>query len=409
MSLNAQRRRCSLAKTDLVAAVLLVASCAGGLALARHAVLLVDEIQTYPQIQVFQEGIWALHPQRSAAPGYPFLLAGMGWLAGRSSAAELRVLSFLFAVALLALAVDARRGVRSDDAWLRAAGLLLLPVIWPYAFLLYADVPSLLFVLAGVVAAERGRPTLAGLALAVAIAMRQNQIVWAAFVVTRDYVAVHGWVIRREYLRAHLRRWWLVALEAVSFAVFVMVNKGVAFGDRSAHPTGALSLDNVIFGLTLVAVLFLPLAWELRHALIGRLLRSPAAALACTVTVLVYAFGFSADHPYNQVGFYIHNQMLALMRLPVLWPVSAVLAAAGTLLVMVAGPRGAALHLWYPFSVAALLPMTMVEQRYAMVPLALFQLYRPPLARSVELALLALWAAIDGILLYGMWVYAYFP
>src|SRR5262249_52434071 len=118
------------------------------------------------------------------------------------------------------------------------------------------------------------------------------------------------WRLEKAAVREHLRRGWLYLLGIAGFVLFVIVNRGVAIGDREHHPPFRFHSDSVFFGLFIVFVVFLPLHLA-NLPRIARLLRArPWWLLIVGALCLLFWFGTSFDHPYNTWRFCLHNKVV---------------------------------------------------------------------------------------------------
>ena len=70
------------------------------------------------------------------------------------------------------------RVLESGGSGERIAQFAVFPIIFPYFFVIYTDIPSLFVVLAGLWLCLRERYALGCLALALSLGVRQNNIVW---------------------------------------------------------------------------------------------------------------------------------------------------------------------------------------------------------------------------------------
>jgi alpha-1,2-glucosyltransferase len=146
-------------------------------------------------------------------------------------------------------------------------------------------------------------------------------------------------------------------------------------------------------------VLFLPLHLvQLRE--IRRLFYRTRTLVGVAVFVPFFLYTFTPDHPYNQLDFWLHNRLLIffsssnaaklLMLIPVLV----------ALLSLYATPfRGQSKHLLYAFAALSLLPMWHVEQRYYVLPMVLFLLFREQRTLRFEWTLVAYLGALAATLL----------
>jgi alpha-1,2-glucosyltransferase len=215
---------------------------------------------------------------------------------------------------------------------------------------------------------------------------RQTNVVWLLL------VAGHVFFVEGARGAATLlRRLWPCLLGLSAFGAFVAWNGGVALGDAGAHRPG-FHLGNVFFALLLFAGIFLPRAlhvlWTRRAGL-----ATPAVLLALAALGVVFVCSFGVEHAYNRFGGFLRNDLLlaaddslalrAALAAPVL--LAAFMLAADRLALP-------AYNLLLPVALLSMVPIRLVDQRYAFTALALYQLFRREDPPWLEVAGL-LWSA----------------
>jgi len=364
---------------------------------------LADETHHLRQIRTLLEGRFERLDSLTTLPTYHALVAALARALGASSLDDLRLVTLLFSVATVVVFREAARAVAPRDADARALGLALLPILFPFLFLLYTDVLALLCVGASVLACLRGAFLAAGLAATAAVAVRQSHAVWLVMVWAMCAFEMGGAALSWRFARRFLAATWTFAAGALGFAAFVVWNGGVALGDRAMHPSAGVHVENAYFALALFFLLHVPVCIARADAALGRL-RSPWAVAGVALLALLYLVAYDVDHPYNQPVYhgFLHNRLLHAFEATPAARAVFVAAAGFSALLLAALPLGRpSFALLYPAALASLLPVWMVEPRYALVPLALFQVFRAPFGARIEGLLLALWAAASAYLLAG--------
>lgn len=344
----------------------------------------VDEIVHYDQVLRLVHGSTVLHPGLTMIPGYHVIIAAVMWLTGGAEFSA-RAGTFVLSLATVFTFYALARSLDNGSAGTRLLQFTFLPILFPQFFLLYTDVPAMLFVLLMLLAAVKRRYALAGLFGLISCLMRQNDIIWVAFVLSWSYVRDNGW--RLIPVGQIVARFWAFFATGLAFVAFVVLNHGqIALGDATAHPLGPLHLDNVCFLLFVAFFLFLPLWWgyrsEIRATLGNRWLYAALLAL-----LPVFWFGFTNSHPYNNGGadFYLRNAILIYSAATPMHKLLFLLPVLLSIVFFTAAPlRERSWLMLYPFTVLALLPEWLVEQRYYLIPLALFVLVRKPVDTKTE-------------------------
>lgn len=371
-----------------------------GLASLAHTGVMVDEHLHYAQISSFHHGDGSLNPRITTFPTYHWLVAqALAWAEAPIWQASrwVSAASGLLLVLVAAVAWGWRLHGDARVAALRAALVVLMPVLLPYVFLIYTDPLGLAFVLFAAWAAEARRWWLAALFIACAVAVRQTQIVWALWLLALYAI--------REAPALRTRADWLRALSAIAplglvlaaFAVFVVVNGGVAIGDRNAHPGDGLHDGNILFLLFVALVIFLPAHVAAAPAVVAMARRHPLACTAGAIGVFVwFVAGFEVDHLFNMLPGHLHNDVAlwlarlenrVLVAVPVTWAALSMVALVD---------RGRETWAWVAATLVSLAPHWMIEHRYGIVALALWQVLRRPLDPAAEW-MLAIWVAGWGV------------
>jgi alpha-1,2-glucosyltransferase len=140
-----------------------------------------DEEVHYDEIAHFARGDLSFNPLLTTLPGYHALLGLIGYVTGVTNVPFMRFLSFLIGLATIGVFGLIGRELYRDAGFLRMIQFACLPILFPFFFLLYTDVLSLLFVLLAFFFILRERPTLAAVMSLAGMLVRQTNIVWLLF------------------------------------------------------------------------------------------------------------------------------------------------------------------------------------------------------------------------------------
>jgi alpha-1,2-glucosyltransferase len=407
-------------------AVLLLASSLGAFLLLRPLGLIGDEGIHALQVRNFAFSRWELTDGLTTIPGYHLVLAVLALLTGVTTAHGLRLVSLAMSLPATAVFFMLARRVAPTGAGWATAQLHFLPILFPFLPLLYTDGFSLFLVLLCLYCAAAGWRNGAAAVGILSMLVRQNNVVWLLFAALlsyqRDFGSQLSWVELRQFARRHA----LLLAGLGLFAAFVVINRGVAVGDRGAHPM-RLSLGNLYLLLFLSFVVSLP----------GQLaLAAPALRWCVTdkrvlaAALLLFALGyatFSNDHPYNQVGPtleahifteqavltnhvpYLRNILLNLVDQNPLVRLCFFAVVTCSALVLARTRWVVRGFVWLPlFAALYLVPSWLIEQRYCFVPLALILLGRERQSTSLELANTVFSVVIAGALVWGIAHEAFF-
>ena len=379
----------------------------GGFLYVREAPYLSDESFNFRQISRFRQGELRMEPLMNVIPGYHAAVALVMWATGRTGLFSARLVSTLISALavlvfyLLALKVERR------SALVRTLQFAFFPILFPFFSLVYMDVLALLLVLLGFLLVLRRHYTLAGLAGMLGVLARTNNISWMAFLLVYLLYQEYGFdwraPFRREELPRFLRSTWVFWLGFALFAVFLVLNKGIAIGDKSTQPLFKLELGNIYFLLWLFLPLFLPFFLANLRRIGGLVWRRKWILAALLLLFGVFLLTYHNTHPYNNVlpGYYVRNALLMAADQRFAWKLALFIPASLSLLSLAVTRLEQKSFYWlYPFTVLSLIPFWLVEPRYYFVPYSLFILMQERRSPRLEWLAAGYNLALALILLY---------
>ena len=348
--------------------------------MVKDAPLIADEGYHLPQISGFLSGNFETSPHLTVLPVYHAMMAGILTLIGAESVAEARLVTFLgSAISIWFFYLIVRR-LWPEERYLRTAQFVFLPILFPMHFVIYTDTWALAFVLIGLDRALANRPWQSAAAVAVAVLMRQPNLVWAGmiwFLMVWQPGPLHvTWRFLREcWLRTTLP----FALIFTGFCGFLIFNRGIAVGDKHQHEIG-LNLANLWFFGLCFFLFFLPTCLGTFCRYRNHLRRHPAfSTLGLGLGMSAFLATYRAAHQYNQASlwFYLRNRVLhwtsetTAVKLVTFLPIC--FGLAGFILSPMPERR---FRILIPVSLASIVVMPLIEQRYYLVPLAIFLAFR---------------------------------
>ena len=363
-----------------------------------------DEVFHYKQIRWFADGHFDMREGLTNLPGYHAVIAFFAFLVMTSKMSIIRLFSILLALASLPVFYWLYRRFSSDNrqgALLRMLQFYFFPLFFPYIFLLYTDMFSLTLVLASFYLMVKRRHGWSGLVATASFCVRQSNVIWLAFVFLYGYLTENGWHFSWERIGAYLRRAWAFVAGGVAFVVFVLLNHGVAIGDKANHVPG-IYFGNVYFMLFLVYFLFLPFHIENIPAVIARVKRSPLTLLLPAVLIGYFLLRTPELHVYNFTHGFLRNEVLLWVYSSTVLQIGYAFCAGYAALALIEFGLGGAALLVYPMAVLSVLPEWLIEQRYAMPAMALLLVFRKRQSARAEYATLILWAIISLIFFWGI-------
>lgn len=344
-------------------------------------------------------------PVHPAIPGYHLVLALIGLISTVNEQNFYRAVSLALSVLTVPVFAFAAR-----DLWgrrllvLRTLQFVFMPLAFPFFFLLYTDVPSLLPLLLCFAFLQRRRYHAAGILAFLTIATRQNNVIWILmfliFLWIREW---NGW--GRAALIALVRKSALMGASIAALGVFAVINGGLSLADKEAHPpslhTGNLFTISLCFVLMMFPVILLQPVRFVRDLVERERLLLPAGVLS----LFAYLATFRNDHGYNFDAWWLRNKVLIYVTsAPWLQTLYFFCGFAVAALICARTAFARREHyLFYPFAILYLGASWLVEPRYFFAPLALFLLFRRMERWWVELGILVVFIVEAAILGTGAW------
>jgi alpha-1,2-glucosyltransferase len=375
------------------------------LALGMHFMIssppLVDEKPHSQQILAFKEG-GGLKPYITTVPGYHLLLSKIARFTGATSVQELRSITFFFSI-LAVISFMLLAIMESKSPFIKIYQFVFLPVLFPFFFLIYTDVTSLLLVMTSLFLVLRRKYHWGGFAAILSMLIRQNNIAWIAFFILLIAAEKYSFKTDKKSILGLIWDGWVLLLGMVGFLVYVFINEGVALGDVEAHPSFTFRVGNIFSFLATFFVLFLPLnLWNAPR--IWKLLKEKKIWVMLAIALGTFLLMFINDHPYNidWEEYFIRNWVLitftSTLGLKLLFFTA---AAYGALSLAVTPLLRRSAYLIYPCTFLYLLPSWLIEQRYYIIPLTLFILFKKEGPRWLEITTILLFIVISASLLQG--------
>lgn len=367
--------------------LLLPAALLGGCFLAaRTMALRVDEAIHLEQVQRYLAGNFVTIS--TPGGGFHAVAAIFAWLSGSANKESIRLFAIIVSGATILTFRSLIESFEPKARTVRTLQFTLFPLLFPFWCLIYTDVLALLLLLLAILAITRSRFHLSGILMILSMVVRQSYVVWVALLGVWTAAMNVGLPLRQL-----ARRGWSFGIAAALFGLFVLVNDGVAIGDRDRHPEMQLHTENLLFMLACFFLTFLPLVVSVLPR-IARL--HPALLIAVSICSAALFFGtFRVDHPYNDNvitgDIFLRNELLRAMTSSTLARAGASLAVAlAALSLFVIRLRQPIHYLIYPFAALSVMPVWLIEQRYYLPAFALFMVFRESGSPNVERAIVAL-------------------
>ena len=345
----------------------------------------IDEGLHYAQIERYVAGDYGMNPVITVLGGFHASATIFARLTGGSTKEDIRLFVLLISGATMLLFWSLVRSFEPQASTMRTLQFVFFPLLFPFWFLIYTHVYALMWLLLALLALTRDHVHLTGILMIVSMLVRQTYIVWLAMLGLWTVI-----VNSAAPLRQIVTRGTSFGIGAGLFLLFVMVNGGVAVGDRPNHPDFVFHTENLLFMLLCFFVMFLPLILST----LPQIVRLPPALLVGVPlsSVVLYFGTFRVDHQNNLVGldYFLHNGLLeAITSSTGAGVVTSLAMALAVLSLCVIRLRQPVQYLLYPFAALSVMPSWLIEPRYYLPAFVLFMLFRESASPRVERTLLA--------------------
>lgn len=377
---------------------------------------IADELIHLPQIQSFMSGNMALNGIVAMPPGFHFTVASIAGILQLQTLTELRSINTILTLICPILFWIYLRLDGAQYPSIRSAQFLLSPIIWPFFFLLYTDLSSLLLLLIGLIFIKQGNLILAVIICTISLAFRQNNIFWITllwllaicnFYKSASLSSNKSPLIAFETLKQLIRplkKTILFLIPLCTFGIFVYLNGGVAIGNKDLHQANGLYPTQIFFCFLVLWIVLLPLHIYNLPAILALIFKHKIIILGLVTLAILYKFCFDISHPYNfPSDYFIRNWMLYKLKDRPIWFALSFLSIAWALLSITVTKLKTPAYYWlYLITLISLLPVHLIEQRYYIVPLTLLLLFRLPATRAWEVTLMAWGIFLSGLVTYGI-------
>lgn len=358
-----------------------------------------DEGDHARQISRFMKGNYNVMSQITTIPGYHAVIAFIAKVLGHSFSQQLRLISLAVSLFSIWIFYLLAKKLQAENPSVKMLQFVFLPITFFYFPFLYTDIFSLLLILIAFYFTISKKHSWAALFCLASLLVRQNNIIWVAFFAAYGFVADNGFSFSFKKALEFVRKGYGYFVVVILFLLFVWLNGGVSIGDRERQQVG-FYLGNIYFFLVLIGVLFLPVTL----AAVGKInkiifrKRVIFGILAGLVVAGLFWFFPPQIHEYNLKLKFLRNIILSFGYGQYVLAYAAAIFWGCLSLSLLEFEKKA--FLLIPFTVAALVPSLLVEQRYMIVPVVLMLLLRKEKSLKVEYGLVAYFFMLSAGLVY---------
>lgn len=363
-----------------------------------------DESAHLDQINLFHKGQLTLNPILTTIPGYHLLIATLSETISQPSLAYYRLLTTLLSLISIIVFYITAKKIDSKNKENTLLQYIFLPILFPFFFLLYTDALSLTLVILSFLFVLNKKYDLSAIASLSSILVRQNNIVWSLFLFTLIYFQENR-KIKFKNIISHLKNNFIYLITFFLFAVFIILNKGIAIGDKQAHPAGIFNLGNIYFILFIFAIIFLPFNLYKSKEIFKKINKNKKILVYILICLAFYLLTFKNTHPYNQSGydFFLRNKILLFFTSSLLLKALFFIPIAYSCFSLsVTKLKNKNLYLLYPFTILYLLPSWLIEQRYYLIPFAFFILFAKRESKKEQYATIIYFIILSSAFIIGI-------
>lgn len=380
---------------------------------------IADELFHLAQIMLFRSSNYMIVPELTMPPTYHLAVGESAKMLGVDSLSGIRMVSASISFIAVILAWVYLTNQKALLPLLRSVQLLFSPLLWPVYWILYTDIPSLITIILSLILLVNQRYFLSALVCLISLCFRQHNVFWVLLMWlmaldqsgcwTRLIAAFKGGTqsIVQKLLEAAnqcLRSTGMYVIPMLFFLAFIYLNNGIALGDRQAQQFGGIYPLQIFSCLFVLGLVLLPLHLSNLPRIFTLLKKHYWLIIVLGVLFVIYMKTFRIAHLHNfPSDYFLRNWLLYFLDGHFRYKIVAFGLIALTLMSLLVTPFRSRAGYWlYPVSILALAPVSLIEQRYYIVPFVLFMLLRVPKDKATEIILLTWFIALSALITWGM-------
>jgi alpha-1,2-glucosyltransferase len=381
--------------------------------------MIADEFSHLGQIALFRISNYSIIPSLTMPPTYHLLIGEAVKALQIDNFSGIRIVSSILSFMAVILAWTYYKNQKSPFILLQSLQLFFSPLLWPFYWILYTDIPSLVLTLLSLIFFLKQRYTLSAFSCLISLLFRQHNIFWVLliwFMAMEQTGCIKNLInifygSKQSFAKNSISAIYkcttssgMYLIPIICFVVFVYINNGIALGDRQAQRFGGIFPLQIFSCLFFLGLLLLPLHLSNSMQILKSLKNHLWLPILIGVLFVIYMKTFKIEHVHNfQSDYFLRNWLLFLLDGHFWYKVAAFGLIAFSFLSLIATPLKSPLYYWlYPVTLLALLPVSLIEQRYYIVPFTLLMLFRKPKGLTTEFILLIWFITLSALITYGM-------
>jgi len=368
---------------------------------------LVDERNYYPLVQFFKLNPF-LYPdsiKMATIPGHAYIVFLLSQIVQLSDLFSIRVISASFSFVAIIFAY-----LLSEENIKKTTLIFLLPIGFPFFFLLYTDIPALASVLVFAYCMLKGKHILTPLIALISLLLRQDTIFWV-FLFSLYYFSIDKKVNRKNIIKMLIKYFSPLIMASIFLLTYTLINGGVGFSkeDRIYHPIGFF-IDNILYFIFLHLIIFLPLHIRSCKKNINSILTSKLKLLGFIIFLVSSILIFKGDHPFysKAMEFFFRHSLIITIRDFFLIKITTFTVLSFFAVSILNIPLLKNFNKYfYPITICILGSHWLVEPRYYIIPFSLFLIFMDhKILRNFDFIWILFWT---GFVALGIWGNLYFP
>ena len=332
-----------------------------------------DELAHAKQIEWFKAGNFKPLALLSVYPTYHWIITILSYPI--NSLDYFRVITALLSMFL----VIPTFYYLSKKDYRKTLQLYFIPIFFVFHILVYSDIVSLGLVLLTYLMLRKNKFIPASLLGILAVMVRQNNVIWIAYLIAVEFFMKPEFRAK-EFLK---KLWPMYAGLAVVF--WYILGHGIVPGDTARHPL-AIHFGNLWFFMLIMPLVFMPLFVYMAPEVYKAIKKHTAIYTVFTVSIVALGLiTFNSTHLYNSYYDIWFNLLLFyIMKYMILKIIVLLIITYSIITVAEMYFDTQYVVLWIPATVAFLAVSWLIEPRYYIIPMVLFQLYRDPMPAEYE-------------------------
>src|SRR3989338_2871616 len=350
--------------------------------------LYVDEQAHFWTISNFCRFDYTIPDFLTTIPGYHFFGGFFGYLTSCTES-SIRFFSLLVSLASVFVFYSICKQMNVKHKKEKSLQFLFLPILFPFFFLIYTDVLSVLFVLSMFYFLLREDYILSGTFGLLSFIVRQNNIIWIIFCLVYILIDLKDKKTFLEKTREIFSKRFLIkaypylAVLLIAF-IFIIKNGGVVLGDKEKHPDLFFGPMNIYTFLFFFFWIKLP-ENILNFKKIGswfKRVEKKELGMIILLSLIFFTFflmTFKIDHAYNDYGIYnyfLRNKILHFFNGSIILQSVFFLCILYSIFSLYRTKFAEKRHyLIYIFSIIFLGMSWLIENRYFLIPYIMINLF----------------------------------